>query len=182
MTTLTPPCKLASPANQCRIDYVLNQVNHKDFEFPSVSWTSPWLWSCGVADSCTSSLLSVPFYALMQKRCHVQSKFPWLQCFDTLYLTEWKRKLSERVLWREPARVRLFFSIVGKKKMIVFGDRILASAQLFPKLMAFFSVCLICRFAWSVSRSDSVISEHASIWEPVSWTSLSPETDSLPRR
>ncbi|CAF96489.1 unnamed protein product, partial [Tetraodon nigroviridis] len=35
MTTLTPPCKLASPANQCRIDYVLNQVNHKDFEFPS---------------------------------------------------------------------------------------------------------------------------------------------------
>lgn len=55
-----------------------------------------------------------------------------------------------------------------KKKMIMFGDHILASAQLFPKLMAFFSVCLICRFAWSVSRSDSVISEHASIWEPVS--------------
>uniref|UniRef100_A0A672GXT7 Guanine nucleotide-binding protein G(s) subunit alpha n=1 Tax=Salarias fasciatus TaxID=181472 RepID=A0A672GXT7_SALFA len=35
MTTLTPPCQLASPANQFRIDYVLNQVNQKDFDFPS---------------------------------------------------------------------------------------------------------------------------------------------------
>uniref|UniRef100_A0A8P4FXP7 Guanine nucleotide-binding protein G(s) subunit alpha n=1 Tax=Dicentrarchus labrax TaxID=13489 RepID=A0A8P4FXP7_DICLA len=35
MNTLTPPCQLASPANQCRIEYVLNQVNQKDFEFPS---------------------------------------------------------------------------------------------------------------------------------------------------
>lgn len=37
MTTLTPPCQLACPANQCRIEYVLHQVNQKDFEFPSVS-------------------------------------------------------------------------------------------------------------------------------------------------
>ncbi|KAI3369360.1 hypothetical protein L3Q82_007599 [Scortum barcoo] len=35
MNTLTPPCQLACPANQSRIDYVLNQVNQKDFEFPS---------------------------------------------------------------------------------------------------------------------------------------------------
>uniref|UniRef100_A0A4W6CA89 GNAS complex locus n=1 Tax=Lates calcarifer TaxID=8187 RepID=A0A4W6CA89_LATCA len=35
MSTLTPPCQLACPANQSRIDYVLNQVNQKDFEFPS---------------------------------------------------------------------------------------------------------------------------------------------------
>ncbi|XP_045931419.1 guanine nucleotide-binding protein G(s) subunit alpha-like isoform X1 [Micropterus dolomieu] len=35
MTTLTPPCQLACPANQCRIEYVLHQVNQKDFEFPS---------------------------------------------------------------------------------------------------------------------------------------------------
>uniref|UniRef100_A0A673A6U2 Guanine nucleotide-binding protein G(s) subunit alpha n=1 Tax=Sphaeramia orbicularis TaxID=375764 RepID=A0A673A6U2_9TELE len=35
MSTLTPPCQLASPANQSRIDYVLNQVTQKDFEFPS---------------------------------------------------------------------------------------------------------------------------------------------------
>lgn len=37
MTTLTPPCKLACPANQPRIDYVMNQAHQKDFEFPSVS-------------------------------------------------------------------------------------------------------------------------------------------------
>lgn len=37
MSTLTPPCQLACPANQHQISYVLNQVNHKDFEFPSVS-------------------------------------------------------------------------------------------------------------------------------------------------
>uniref|UniRef100_A0A8C2ZHH7 Guanine nucleotide-binding protein G(s) subunit alpha n=1 Tax=Cyclopterus lumpus TaxID=8103 RepID=A0A8C2ZHH7_CYCLU len=35
MTTLTPQCRIACPANQCRIDYVLNQVIQKDFEFPS---------------------------------------------------------------------------------------------------------------------------------------------------
>ncbi|XP_059184016.1 guanine nucleotide-binding protein G(s) subunit alpha-like isoform X1 [Centropristis striata] len=35
MTTLTPPCQLACPANKCRIDYVLNQASQKDFEFPS---------------------------------------------------------------------------------------------------------------------------------------------------
>uniref|UniRef100_A0A665TE48 Guanine nucleotide-binding protein G(s) subunit alpha n=1 Tax=Echeneis naucrates TaxID=173247 RepID=A0A665TE48_ECHNA len=35
MNALTPPCQLACPANQSRIDYVLNQVNQKDFEFPS---------------------------------------------------------------------------------------------------------------------------------------------------
>uniref|UniRef100_A0A7N5ZQL1 Guanine nucleotide-binding protein G(s) subunit alpha n=1 Tax=Anabas testudineus TaxID=64144 RepID=A0A7N5ZQL1_ANATE len=35
MSTLTPPCQLACPANQTRVDYVLNQVNQKDFEFPS---------------------------------------------------------------------------------------------------------------------------------------------------
>uniref|UniRef100_A0AAQ5YID7 Guanine nucleotide-binding protein G(s) subunit alpha n=1 Tax=Amphiprion ocellaris TaxID=80972 RepID=A0AAQ5YID7_AMPOC len=35
MSTLTPPCQLACPANQSRIDYVLNQANQKDFEFPS---------------------------------------------------------------------------------------------------------------------------------------------------
>uniref|UniRef100_A0A3B4V954 Guanine nucleotide-binding protein G(s) subunit alpha n=1 Tax=Seriola dumerili TaxID=41447 RepID=A0A3B4V954_SERDU len=35
MNTLTPPCQLACPANQTRIEYVLNQVNQKDFEFPS---------------------------------------------------------------------------------------------------------------------------------------------------
>ncbi|XP_069547129.1 guanine nucleotide-binding protein G(s) subunit alpha-like isoform X1 [Brachyistius frenatus] len=39
MTTLTPPCKLACSANQSWIGYVLNQVNQKDFEFPSVSHT-----------------------------------------------------------------------------------------------------------------------------------------------
>uniref|UniRef100_A0A8C6VXW1 Guanine nucleotide-binding protein G(s) subunit alpha n=1 Tax=Nothobranchius furzeri TaxID=105023 RepID=A0A8C6VXW1_NOTFU len=35
MSTLTPPCKLACPANQFRIDYVLSQASQKDFEFPS---------------------------------------------------------------------------------------------------------------------------------------------------
>ncbi|XP_061582732.1 guanine nucleotide-binding protein G(s) subunit alpha-like isoform X2 [Cololabis saira] len=39
MSTLTPPCKLACPANQFRIDYVLQQVN-QDFEFPSKNLTT----------------------------------------------------------------------------------------------------------------------------------------------
>lgn len=39
MNTLTPPCKLACPENQFRISYVLNLVNQKDFDFPSVSST-----------------------------------------------------------------------------------------------------------------------------------------------
>uniref|UniRef100_A0A8C6WKZ7 Guanine nucleotide-binding protein G(s) subunit alpha n=1 Tax=Neogobius melanostomus TaxID=47308 RepID=A0A8C6WKZ7_9GOBI len=33
MRTLTPPCKIACPANQSRIEYVLNLVSQKDFEF-----------------------------------------------------------------------------------------------------------------------------------------------------
>ena len=49
-------------------------------------------------------------------------------------------------------------------EMIMFSDCVLASAQLLPKRKAF-SVCLICRFAWSVSHSDSVISRLVSIWE-----------------
>ncbi|XP_039863922.1 guanine nucleotide-binding protein G(s) subunit alpha-like isoform X2 [Simochromis diagramma] len=35
MNTLTPPCQLACPENQSRIDYVLNLVNQKDFDFPT---------------------------------------------------------------------------------------------------------------------------------------------------
>ncbi|XP_045913646.1 guanine nucleotide-binding protein G(s) subunit alpha isoform X3 [Micropterus dolomieu] len=35
MSTLTPPVQLASPENRYRIEYVLNLVNQKDFEFPS---------------------------------------------------------------------------------------------------------------------------------------------------
>uniref|UniRef100_A0A8D0AAX8 Guanine nucleotide-binding protein G(s) subunit alpha n=1 Tax=Sander lucioperca TaxID=283035 RepID=A0A8D0AAX8_SANLU len=53
MTTLTPPCQLACPANKCRIDYVLNQVNQKDFEFPSefydhakILWQDMGVQSC----------------------------------------------------------------------------------------------------------------------------------------
>uniref|UniRef100_A0A8D3AJH4 Guanine nucleotide-binding protein G(s) subunit alpha n=1 Tax=Scophthalmus maximus TaxID=52904 RepID=A0A8D3AJH4_SCOMX len=33
MTALSPPCQLAGPANKCRLEYVLNQANQKDFEF-----------------------------------------------------------------------------------------------------------------------------------------------------
>ncbi|XP_014822681.1 PREDICTED: guanine nucleotide-binding protein G(s) subunit alpha-like isoform X1 [Poecilia mexicana] len=35
MNTLTPPCQLACPANQSRVNYVLSLVNQKDFDFPS---------------------------------------------------------------------------------------------------------------------------------------------------
>lgn len=41
MSTLTPPVQLACPQNQYRIEYILNLVNQKDFEFPSVSPTKP---------------------------------------------------------------------------------------------------------------------------------------------
>lgn len=37
MSTLTPPVQLACPENQYRIEYILNFVNQKDFDFPSVS-------------------------------------------------------------------------------------------------------------------------------------------------
>lgn len=37
MSTLTPPVRLANPAHQFRIEYILNLVNQKDFEFTSVS-------------------------------------------------------------------------------------------------------------------------------------------------
>ncbi len=61
MTTLTPPCQLASPANQCRIDYVLNQVNQKDFEFPSVSRTLTfllcWLFDLFPSLNCKTQLI-----------------------------------------------------------------------------------------------------------------------------
>ncbi|KAM9342161.1 guanine nucleotide-binding protein G(s) subunit alpha isoform 1-T1 [Pholidichthys leucotaenia] len=35
MSTLTPPVQLACPENQHRIEYILNLVSQKDFEFPS---------------------------------------------------------------------------------------------------------------------------------------------------
>uniref|UniRef100_A0AAQ4RCS3 Guanine nucleotide-binding protein G(s) subunit alpha n=1 Tax=Gasterosteus aculeatus aculeatus TaxID=481459 RepID=A0AAQ4RCS3_GASAC len=35
MSTLAPPVQLASPQSRYRIEYVLNLVNQKDFEFPS---------------------------------------------------------------------------------------------------------------------------------------------------
>uniref|UniRef100_A0A8C7CLQ4 Guanine nucleotide-binding protein G(s) subunit alpha n=1 Tax=Oncorhynchus kisutch TaxID=8019 RepID=A0A8C7CLQ4_ONCKI len=35
MSTLTPPVRLANPAHQFRIEYILNLVNQKDFEFTS---------------------------------------------------------------------------------------------------------------------------------------------------
>lgn len=54
MTSLTPPCQLACPANQCRIDYVMNQANQKDFEFPSVSCT---FTSSRSIDALTSALV-----------------------------------------------------------------------------------------------------------------------------
>ncbi|XP_010788163.1 guanine nucleotide-binding protein G(s) subunit alpha-like [Notothenia coriiceps] len=45
MITLTPPCKLACPANQSRIEYVMHQVNRKDFEFPSEFYDhAKFLW------------------------------------------------------------------------------------------------------------------------------------------
>uniref|UniRef100_A0A3P9HL77 Guanine nucleotide-binding protein G(s) subunit alpha n=3 Tax=Oryzias TaxID=8089 RepID=A0A3P9HL77_ORYLA len=34
MNTLTPPVQLASPGNKHRVEYILNLVNQKDFEFP----------------------------------------------------------------------------------------------------------------------------------------------------
>lgn len=37
MSTLTPPVQLACPENRYRIEYILNLVTQKDFEFPSVS-------------------------------------------------------------------------------------------------------------------------------------------------
>lgn len=37
MSTLTPPVQLACPENRHRIEYVLNLVGRKDFDFPSVS-------------------------------------------------------------------------------------------------------------------------------------------------
>ncbi|MGH0184826.1 UNVERIFIED_CONTAM: hypothetical protein FKN15_015902 [Acipenser sinensis] len=40
MSTLAPPVQLASPENQFRIEYILNLVNQKDFEFTAVSHSS----------------------------------------------------------------------------------------------------------------------------------------------
>lgn len=37
MSNLIPPVQLACPENQYRIEYILNLVSQKDFEFPSVS-------------------------------------------------------------------------------------------------------------------------------------------------
>lgn len=42
MSTLAPPVKLASPENQFRVEYILNLVNQKDFEFPYVSTSLFW--------------------------------------------------------------------------------------------------------------------------------------------
>lgn len=41
MSTLTPPVQLACPENRHRIEYVLNLVSQKDFDFPSVSNSTP---------------------------------------------------------------------------------------------------------------------------------------------
>ncbi|KAG7273268.1 hypothetical protein CRUP_009696 [Coryphaenoides rupestris] len=44
MSTLTPPVQLACPQNQHRIEYVLNLVSQKDFEFPSGPYSADgWL-------------------------------------------------------------------------------------------------------------------------------------------
>ncbi|KAM9813606.1 guanine nucleotide-binding protein G(s) subunit alpha-like isoform 2-T2 [Neosynchiropus ocellatus] len=40
MSTLIPPCQLAYPANKFRLEYVLNRVHQKDFEFSQVSGSS----------------------------------------------------------------------------------------------------------------------------------------------
>lgn len=55
MSTLAPPVQLASPQSRYRIEYVLNLVNQKDFEFPSVSKTVSHKEHNGVR-------LSLPFY------------------------------------------------------------------------------------------------------------------------
>ncbi|KAF3856573.1 hypothetical protein F7725_017296 [Dissostichus mawsoni] len=47
MITLTPPCKLACPANQSRIKYVMHQVNRKDLSF-----LQPYLLFPGVFMTC----------------------------------------------------------------------------------------------------------------------------------
>lgn len=39
MNSLVPPVQLACPANQFRIEYILNLTNQKDFEFTSVRIT-----------------------------------------------------------------------------------------------------------------------------------------------
>lgn len=42
MSTLTPPVQLACPENRHRIEYILNLVSQKDFDFPSVSNSTPY--------------------------------------------------------------------------------------------------------------------------------------------
>lgn len=37
MTTLTPPVKLEDPANQSRVEYVLDVSSSPDFDYPPVS-------------------------------------------------------------------------------------------------------------------------------------------------
>lgn len=45
MSTLTPPVQLACPENRYRIEYILNLVTQKDFEFPSVSSSISDTWN-----------------------------------------------------------------------------------------------------------------------------------------
>lgn len=148
MTTLTPPCKLAIPENQCRIDYVMKQAHHKDFEFPSVSF---WLGSCGRTDGRSSFTLTVPFDTttfIRARNCHRDPysvhDFKVLTPYIRMEVSKSRQKMAH---FKEGnCSHEACFPILGAE-MMVFGDCAHASAQLFPKLMAF-SVCLSCRLSF----------------------------------
>lgn len=59
MSTLTPPVQLACAENRHRIEYILNLVSQKDFDFPSVSRpSSRWVYTADLSLNTTEFLYS----------------------------------------------------------------------------------------------------------------------------
>ncbi|CAB1336251.1 unnamed protein product, partial [Coregonus sp. 'balchen'] len=85
MSTLTPPVQLASQHNQHRIEYVLNLVNQKDFEFTFLDKIDIDLLRCRVL---TSGIFETRFqvdkvnFHMFDVGGQRDERRKWIQCFN----------------------------------------------------------------------------------------------------